>query len=56
MKHLFYLLLITLVLITCHRCTGGSNSHYDYSVRVVGVSDGDTFTGLTDNNEGRFMV
>ena len=57
MKHLFYLLLITLVLTTCHRCTGGSNSQYDYSVRVVGVSDGDTFTGLTgDNEEIRFRI
>jgi len=51
MKHLFYLLLITLVLTTCHRCSDGSNSQYDYSVRVVGISDGDTFTGLTGDNE-----
>jgi len=62
MKQLFYLLLIPLVLTTCHSCPGKSNifrsdSPYDYSVRVVGISDGDSFTGLTsDNEEIRFRI
>jgi endonuclease YncB( thermonuclease family) len=62
MKQSFYLLLILLLLATCQRSSGkrnisGSDQQYDYSVRIVGVTDGDTFTGLTrDSIEIRFRI
>jgi len=60
MKKILYLLLIIMVLTSCGRRSGkrdAVNNKYDYFVNVVGISDGDTFKGLTqDKIEIRFRI
>ena len=55
------IVIIFLCLITCTRRTTHRNiaslPKYDYSVKVIGISDGDTFDGLTqDKIEIRFRI
>ena len=55
MKHLVNLFFIALILISCQsssvlRNIPESSRQYDYTVMVVGIVDGDTFKGLTDDN------
>lgn len=62
MKHLVNLFFIALILISCQsssvsRNITESSRQYDYTVMVVGIVDGDTFKGLTDDNvEIRYRV
>lgn len=62
MKRLVYIFLIPLLLISCERKSGRRNfsietGQYDYTIRVVGITDGDTFTGLTrDSIEIRYRI
>lgn len=61
MKRLSCILLLTIAFAfcVCNRQARQDevNDRYDYYVQVVGVSDGDTFKGLTqDNKELRFRV
>ena len=61
MKRYSYWLLIPLILLLseCGTSNGNStNKHdYDYQVKVVSISDGDTFRGITeDKNEIRFRI
>ncbi|MCC8145480.1 MAG: thermonuclease family protein [Bacteroidales bacterium] len=42
---------------TSHADEQHQEREYDYSIKVIGISDGDTFTGLTqDNIEIRFRI
>lgn len=53
------LVLLAILLLECGANNGSStNKHeYDYQVKVVSVSDGDTFRGLTqDRKEVRFRI
>jgi len=54
----FSLLLIVLFFTACHRNIGRrAVPEYDYYVNVVGITDGDTFKGLTrDKKEIRFRI
>ena len=60
MKKVLFVLLIITVLTACGRRSGkrdAVNSKYDYYVDVIGISDGDTFKGLTqDKVEINFRV
>ena len=58
MKHLLPLLLSILLLSSCGNTSNTTsntavceNVFYDYCVKVISISDGDTFRGLTENNE-----
>lgn len=59
MKQLFPLLLILFLFSSCTNTSEGRNSDScicekivcDYCVKVVSISDGDTFRGLTEDNE-----
>jgi len=64
MKNLFYILIILILFLSCERKSGKNNieknNNYncicenqfcDYYVKVVGVVDGDTFKGLTDEKQ-----
>lgn len=53
------LMLFTFLLLACGVNNGNSanNRNYDYQVRVVSITDGDTFRGLTkDKKEIRFRI
>lgn len=61
MKRYSYWLLIplTFLLLECGANNGNSTNrhHYDYQVKVVSITDGDTFRGLTeDRKEIRYRV
>lgn len=62
MKHLVNLFFIALILISCQSSSVLRNipepsRQYDYTVMVVGIVDGDTFKGLTDDNvEIRYRI
>lgn len=60
MKKIIYLFTILLLTAACERKSGRSGlleSHPNYYVKVTAVSDGDTFRGLTeDNEEIRFRI
>ena len=70
MKHLLPLLFIITLLLSCENRSGRNNTelHYsntcicendycDYCVKVISITDGDTFRGLTmDNEEIKFRV
>jgi len=51
------LILTCLCLTTCRNINTAQPPSYDYTVRVISVSDGDTFRGLTaDNKQIRFRI
>ena len=58
MKRIVYLILISTLLVSCYRHSGRRVSReYDFSVKVVSITDGDTFRGLTqDSTEVRFRI
>lgn len=60
MKQTLYLLLFLLVVSSCSRKSGKRDvetNQYDYYIQVVGISDGDTFKGLTQEKiEIRFRI
>ena len=58
LKYIPYILCLTLLLSSCFSTQqDGSMPPCDYQVKVVGISDGDTFRGLTnDNTEIRYRV
>lgn len=47
-------ILLLVIFTSCENKSGGktanTNNKYDYYVKVTGISDGDTFTGLKDDN------
>lgn len=60
MKQTLYLFLFLLIVSSCHRKSGKrdvESNQYDYYIQVIGVSDGDTFKGLTQEKiEIRFRI
>ena len=57
MKKLVFPIFFCLCLISCKRQTTPTNIEFDYTVKVIGISDGDTFKGLTaDNKQIRFRI
>lgn len=60
MKKIAFALISIFLLISCGRKEKTEvieNEKYDYHIQVVGISDGDTFTGLTqDKIEIRFRI
>ena len=62
MKHLINLLILFIILISLQSSSGiksipASSKEFDYSIKVVGIVDGDTFKGLTkDNIEIRYRI
>jgi endonuclease YncB( thermonuclease family) len=59
-KQTLYLFLFLLIVSSCHRKSGKrgvESNQYDYYIQVIGVSDGDTFKGLTQEKiEIRFRI
>ena len=54
-KQYFFLALLLMACMSCNQRM--SRGQYDYSVLVVGITDGDTFKGLTqDKKEIRFRI
>lgn len=58
MKHLLTLILNIFLLSSCGNTSNTNssrviceNENYDYCVKVIFISDGDTFRGLTEDNE-----
>ncbi|KAA6345147.1 Endonuclease YncB [termite gut metagenome] len=58
MKRRWFPIFFLSIIIICLSCNQQLNhKKYDYHVTVVGISDGDTFKGLTDNKEEiRFRI
>lgn len=60
MKHIFYFFLSLLIFTSCSsksRKKDVERDQVDYYIQVIGVSDGDTFTGLTQEKiEIRFRI
>ena len=51
MKKVVIFIFLILCFIACKNKNTTNFQEYDYTVKVIGISDGDTFKGLTDDNQ-----
>lgn len=49
-KPLIFILLLLVFFTNCRNTTAQQEKKYDYYVKVVGITDGDTFKGLTEDS------